>query len=129
MNNRVEMIAAACYQALFACAAGLGESIPPWTDANDETRSNVYHAIMFYESFDCRNLCTFDELCQATHIAWREKKKREGWRHGLTLDPQNKEHPGLTSFDQLPPAQRLKYSVFARTYLALRRILGEPHYR
>jgi hypothetical protein len=41
-------------------------------------------------------------LADYEHKRWSLEKKEQGWTYGLTIDEQNKTHPNLVPWDDLP---------------------------
>lgn len=58
---------------------------------------------------------------EASHEAWMAHKLAEGWEYGPNKDPENKLHPCLVPFDQLPKEQQAKDFLFRAVVHALRR--------
>lgn len=40
------------------------------------------------------------------HERWAEKRLLEGWEYGQQYDGENKKHPCLVSYDQLPESEK-----------------------
>ena len=49
---------------------------------------------------------------EETHNSWMAKKEEDGWRYGHIKDPENKFHPCMRPYYQLPLDQRVKDSLF-----------------
>lgn len=49
---------------------------------------------------------------EASHIAWAQQKRVDGWKYGPVKDPINKLHPCLVPFDELPRDQQAKDFIF-----------------
>ena len=47
------------------------------------------------------------------HDLWLSVKLREGWRYGAEKDADAKVHPCLLPYDELPPEQQVKDSIFS----------------
>lgn len=47
-----------------------------------------------------------------SHKAWLEYKTAEGWVYGEVKDVEAKVHPCMVPYDELPPEQRVKDSIF-----------------
>jgi hypothetical protein len=56
---------------------------------------------------------------QASHESWMAEKIAEGWVYGKVKDPENKQHPCIVPFDQLPVAQQAKDHIFRGVVHAL----------
>lgn len=46
------------------------------------------------------------------HAAWCESKRRAGWKYGDRKDAEQKTHPCLVEYAQLPEDQRMKDIIF-----------------
>jgi hypothetical protein len=58
------------------------------------------------------------------HQNWSDFKLKEGWVYGSQKDPVAKTHPCLVPYDQLPPTQRVKDTIFSaivRSFFGLER--------
>lgn len=53
------------------------------------------------------------------HEAWMAQKRAEGWKWGPTKDPEQRLHPCMVPFDQLPAEQRAKDHIFRAAVMAL----------
>lgn len=49
---------------------------------------------------------------QQSHASWSAEKIRTGWKYGPVKDPENRLHPCLVPFEELPEAQQRKDHVF-----------------
>jgi hypothetical protein len=52
------------------------------------------------------------------HDAWVEDRRNEGWVWGIDKNDALKTHPWLVPWNQLPPIQRVKDSLFSSTVRA-----------
>lgn len=59
---------------------------------------------------------------EKSHEGWSETKIRQGWKYGPAKDPKKKEHPCLVPFDELPPEQKLKDTLFISAVNSVRGI-------
>jgi RyR domain-containing protein len=46
------------------------------------------------------------------HLSWMVSMQERGWRWGAVKDPQQRTHPNLLPYSELPPAEREKDSLF-----------------
>ena len=51
----------------------------------------------------------------ASHANWLAEKEAAGWVYGEEKDPEEKTHPCIVPFDDLPPEQRFKDHLFFTT--------------
>jgi hypothetical protein len=58
---------------------------------------------------------------EASHDAWREEKRRNGWVYGPVKSEAAKTHPCMVRFHELPPEQQAKDLIFRAVVLALAR--------
>jgi hypothetical protein len=49
---------------------------------------------------------------EKSHEGWMALKEQEGWVYGEAKDPERKQHPCMLPYDQLPPEQKIKDSLF-----------------
>ncbi len=56
-----------------------------------------------------------------SHESWLAEKRATGWQYGVVKDADKKTHPCFCSYDELPPAQRYKDTIFVA---AVRGVLG-----
>lgn len=47
-----------------------------------------------------------ERLAQNNHDHWARKRIEEGWCYGATRNDNQKEHPDLVSYDQLPESEK-----------------------
>jgi len=56
--------------------------------------------------------------CQS-HDAWVQKKRSEGWVHGEVKDVEEKTHPCLLTYEELPAKERVKDELFGAVVRAV----------
>ena len=49
---------------------------------------------------------------EESHKSWLAQKEADGWIFGDVKDPDKKEHPCMVPYEELPPEQRVKDSLF-----------------
>lgn len=49
---------------------------------------------------------------EQSHESWAMQKFADGWEYGPVKDPELKQHPCLVPYEELPPEQRAKDSIF-----------------
>jgi len=83
---------------------GLGEAVKPaWEECPEELRNSVRSGV---EGILAGN------SPETSHEDWLSFKAQHGWSYGEIEDPIKKTHPCFLPYDQLPPAQRLKDTIF-----------------
>ena len=114
-DMKIEAIAKVCHEANRAYCQTIGDnSQPSWEDAPEWQRNSAIKGVEF----------TRDNPSappSASHDSWLEEKRVHGWKYGPIKDAEAKEHPCYVPYDQLPPEQRAKDSLFqgvARSLLA-----------
>jgi hypothetical protein len=64
-----------------------------------------------------------------SHASWLAHKRAEGWVWGPVKDPVRKEHPCMVPYEDLPPEQKAKDSIFVsvvRAFLIAGGLLTSP---
>lgn len=56
---------------------------------------------------------------EESHENWFAEKKADGWGYDVVKDPENKLHPCMVPFDELPPEQQAKDRLFFAIVKAL----------
>ena len=57
---------------------------------------------------------------EGSHKNWMEQKAKDGWIYGVQKNPATKTHPCMVPYDELPPEQRVKDSLFFAVVNALK---------
>jgi len=106
-------IAKACHEANRVLCEAYGDwSQPLWEEAEDWQRDSAINGVRFV-------IDNPDAPASANHDSWSEHKLRDGWTYGPVKDPEQKTHPCLVPFDQLPPEQQAKDVLFHAVCQAL----------
>lgn len=106
-------IAIVCHEANRAYCATLGDlSQPAWADAPDWQKDSAIHGVEFH-------IHNPDADDAASHENWLKQKLAEGWQYGPVKDPENKLHPCIKPFDELPIEQQRKDKLFRAIVHAL----------
>lgn len=102
----VEFIAKVCHQANKALCEAFGDlSQKEWDEADQWQRDSAIKGVEF-------SLDNPDAPVSAQHDAWSNDKLADGWVFGEIKDAEQKTHPCLVPFDQLPQNQQAKDFVF-----------------
>lgn len=111
----VDSIAAVCHEVNRAYCAALGDyTQPTWEDAPDWQKASARLGVELH-------LNNPDAGPQASHESWMKQKLDDGWKYGAYKDPDNKLHPCIVPFDELPPEQRAKDYIFRGVVHAIAR--------
>lgn len=83
-----------------------------WEQAPEWQRISAIHGVEFH-------LANPDAGPEASHEAWRAEKVADGWVYGPVKNAEEKTHPCLVDFDELPLEQQLKDVLFRNIVHAL----------
>jgi hypothetical protein len=105
-NMTTEQIAKICHEANKAYCEALGDtSQKHWEEAEQWQRDSAIKGVEF-------RMANPNAPVSAQHDAWCADKITAGWSYGPIKDPENKQHPCLVSYSELPEEQRLKDALF-----------------
>lgn len=107
----VEEIARVCHTANRALQDSLIEPVSPrWFRLDEETKESARDGVR-------RALegLTPEEM----HGNWSRFKREHGWVYGDVKDPDEKTHPCLVPYDELPDEQRVKDDLFSNIVKAM----------
>lgn len=76
-----------------------------WEQAPEWQRKSALAGVEFHHLYP-------DAGAEASHESWYAEKASTGWVYGPLKDPDNKEHPCMVRFDELPIEQQLKDVLF-----------------
>ncbi len=111
MNN--EQIARVAHEVNRAYCESLGDtSQREWIVAPGWQRDSAINGVQFH--IDNPNAGP-----DASHVNWMAEKKADGWVFGLVKDPEEKTHPCMVPYDELPQEQRSKDFLFRAVVHAL----------
>lgn len=101
-----ELIAPVAYEVNRAYCLAIGDGNPePWGSAPEWQRSTVIHGVQFH-------LNNPDATPESSHQNWLGQKMKEGWVYGKVKDAENKTHPCIVPYADLPTEQRAKDYIF-----------------
>ncbi|WP_347455697.1 RyR domain-containing protein [Acinetobacter thermotolerans] len=107
--SKALLIAQICHTINAAyCLATGDDSQLPWNEAQEAQRQS---AVMGVEKY----LENPDITPEQLHEAWYQHKLGEGWEFGEVKDYENKKHPCMVPYDQLPQEQKVKDYLFRAT--------------
>lgn len=98
-------IAKICHQANKALCESMGDnSQVDWEEVSLETRRSAIDGVIFH--------LDNDTTPEESHNNWMEFKKKNGWSYGEVKDEENKIHPCMVDYYDLPVEQREKDVLF-----------------
>jgi hypothetical protein len=102
----IEQIAKTCHAVNKAFCEYLGDtSQPTWEEAPDWQKESAVNGVKYH-------LENPGSKPSDSHNNWMAEKKADGWVYGEVKDPENKEHPCLVEYEELPKDQQAKDSLF-----------------
>jgi len=108
-----EQIAKVAHEVNKAYCEALGDtSQPDWDSAPNWQRESAIAGVEFHQSNP-------DASASASHDAWLEQKRQDGWQYGEIKDPEAKTHPCFIPFDDLPNEQKAKDFLFRQVVHSL----------
>jgi RyR domain len=106
MTNLTEIIAKVCHEANKAYCEGVGDfSQKSWSDADQWQRDSAIAGVRF--RLDNPGSTSSDQ-----HQAWLLDKEKDGWVYGPVKNAEEKTHPCMVPYDELPVFQRSKDKLF-----------------
>lgn len=99
-------IARICHEANRAYCIAVGDNLQPPFDNAPEWQKDS--AIKGVEAHLSNSLSP-----RESHELWLSHKESEGWVYGPVKDVDNKQHPCMVSYDELPEEQQLKDKLFS----------------
>jgi hypothetical protein len=112
------IIAKICHEANRAYCQTIGDfSQPTWEDAPEWQRTSACNGVRF-------QILTPDAKPSHSHEEWLKEKAASGWKYGPVKDPNKKEHPCFVPYDELPPEQKAKDSLFVGIVNSLRHLIS-----
>lgn len=87
------------------CESGGDFTQPPWEYAPEWQRKSAILGVLFHWAHPTAT-------AEDSHKSWLEEKRRDGWTYGLTKDQDQKKHPCVTEYENLPAEQQTKDHLF-----------------
>lgn len=102
---RIQMMAECAYNVNRAYCQAIGDtSIAPWKDALSQTKEGYIK--------DVRSRLDNPLSPAGQHSLWMEHKIADGWKYGAIKDDENRLHPAMVAYDDLPQEQKVKDFLF-----------------
>lgn len=110
----IEQMARVCHEAYRGYCEAVGDfSQKTWIGVDHRQRVNAINGTAFV-------LLNPGAVASTRHEAWMRDKLRDGWAHGRVEDIEEKEHPDLLPFEELPLTQQRKDALFVAIVNALK---------
>jgi len=101
-----EDVAKICHEANKAYCETIGDnSQPSWEDAPQWQKDSAIEGVRFHSLNEYTTPAD-------SHKSWLKQKEEEGWKYGEIKDPEKKEHPCFTAYENLPKSQQIKDYIF-----------------
>lgn len=114
----IRLIAQIAHEANRAYCQSIDDnSQPHWAKAPEWARDSAIQGVEFH-------LTHPNAKPSESHDNWLKQKLDEGWQYGPVKNPDKKEHPCCVAYNELPPEQRLKDSMFIAIVHAAAKTLG-----
>lgn len=111
--KRVLLIASICHAINAGLQQALGEPPVAWAETDDGVRASTIAGVQYHLEHP-------DVTPEQSHEAWMKYRIAQGWQLGPVKDVENKIHPNLVPFEQLPIGERAKDHVFRNAIHALK---------
>ncbi|WP_203368656.1 RyR domain-containing protein [Cysteiniphilum marinum] len=98
------------------CEALGDTSQPTWEDAPQWQKDSVMNGVNFH--LNNPNLTP-----EQNHKNWLDLKINDGWTYGKEKDVENKKHPCVLPYEELPKDQRLKNVIFRQVVVCLKDVV------
>lgn len=106
-----EQIARVCHEANRAYCAAIGDlSQVSWETAPGWQRDSAVQGVAKAQA---------GEGPEALHESWSAQKIAAGWRYGTEKNAEDKTHPRLVPYSELPAEQQAKDRLFGAVVVAL----------
>lgn len=116
---KIALIASIAHGINLAYSASLGDqSHLPWEETSEELKKSIEYGVKLH----LENPHTTPEQ---SHESWLVQKEADGWVYGEIKDLENKTHPCILPYDQLPAEQKTKDYLF-KAVVTLLKDLPDP---
>lgn len=112
-EHTIRAIARVCHEVNNGYCMAMGFPVsPPWEEAPDWQQESVINGVKFH-------LENPSVTPRDSHDNWYHEKARQGWTWGPVKDADEREHPCMVPYDDLPVEQRAKDFIFSAVIKAL----------
>ena len=87
-------------------------SQPEWDNLSGEIKASCLEGVRF-------NIANPDATPEAVHVAWLTARLADGWAWGIVKDVENKLHPCMSPYDELPHWQQMKDHLFKAVIISV----------
>lgn len=102
----IERIAEVCHEANRTYCKAVGDDTQvAWAEAPEWQKASAINGVSAILSGQITSP-------RQSHESWMEQKKRDGWIFGHVKNADTREHPCMLPYDELPPEQRVKDTLF-----------------
>ncbi|MFV5507258.1 RyR domain-containing protein [Acinetobacter sp. 197] len=116
---KIALLAAIAHGMNLAYSASLGDqSHLPWEETSEELKKSIEYGVKLH----LENPHTTPEQ---SHESWLAQKEADGWVYGEIKDLENKTHPCILPYEQLPAEQKTKDYLF-KAVVTLLKDLPDP---
>lgn len=105
---KISLIAAIAYSINVAYCASMGDEQLAWDDAPESVKKGIESGVEFH-------LNNPNTTPEQSHEEWLRDKEANGWVYDEVKDINNKTHPNIVPYSELPPEQRAKDHLFKAT--------------
>ena len=111
--GKVTLIAKDCHEANRAYSESNGDySHKSWEDSPAWQKQSIINGVLF-------KLRHKHSAPEDQHKQWLKDKQDAGWKYAIAYDDKKKQHPGMCSYNLLPPVESAKYLIFVSIVSAL----------
>lgn len=117
-HPEIDYVARICHEANAAYCRSIGDfSQPNWLAAPEWQKHSARNGVLFH-------LHNPNASAGASHSNWYDEKLKDGWSYGPDKDPENRRHPCMVPFDELPIEQQIKDHIFKAIVCGMMAAMG-----
>ena len=116
---KIALLASLAHGINIAYCASIGDhSHMPWEETPEELKKSIEYGVKMH-------LENPETTPEQSHESWLAQKETDGWVYGEIKDLENKTHPCILPYDQLPAEQKTKDYLF-KAVVTLLKDLPDP---